>query len=234
MTAMRRAFAACLISLALALALLQSAAGGAPASVNPVQPAPADAAKQTQRLEQLEEVLVEGGQSVEDYTELASWLERLVGAYTVSGSMRIQQLEALGAFDVEGAITCNGFRGQLAPAIHCDIDVRWPGSDDVPSVQGGIPALQPAAMLYGYAYDGGPIIRHLLVDQEGQAEGASGSLLSPDVMFSRAKCLSVPDGCERVVKVSFGPDPRQVTLDISVSTEQGLTQTLAFTLRRKD
>lgn len=183
--------------------------------------------------EVLEEVFVEGYTPVRDQDILHRWLARLVGRFAVSGTVHSPQLYNGSTVQANGSADCIGIEGTVAPAVHCELDLRWPTRDAEKPDLSGHPPFGSAVVVFGYSVDRGPIIRHLLVDSEGKAEGASGVLISPDTLVSRAKCLSASDACERIVRITAAPDLRQVKMEIAIAIEQRTIQSLTLIMLRQ-
>jgi hypothetical protein len=199
-------------------------AAGAPAAQAP--------AAESLPEQELDEILVEGRKPLRKPQKVIDWMARLVGRFVVDGKVHLlgdgAPAEALA---VQGRANCTGFGP--APAVHCELKIRWPETTG-PSGQallGGVSALDPANILYGFEPDRIGI-RYMLVDSKGIAEGALGYLLDEETLVSRAKCVNVPGNCERVVRIIADPDLRQVEMRVDLEVELKRTVSFNFVLHR--
>jgi hypothetical protein len=96
---------------------------------------------------------------------------------------------------------------------------------------GGVSALDPANILYGFEPDRIGI-RYMLVDNKGIAEGALGYLLDEETLVSRTKCVNMPGNCERVARIIASPDLKQVEMRIDLEVELKRTVSFSFVMHR--
>ena len=86
-------------------------------------------------------------------------------------------------------------------------------------------------MLFGLASaEGG--IHYQLVDSNGMAEGALGSLVTTDVVQSRAPCTAIRRNCERKVRITAKPDLSQVEMQIDLAIEQAPAVSFTIVMHR--
>lgn len=179
--------------------------------------------------EVLEDVLVEGQRPISDRLIVLEWIERLAGTYRIAGSVTLHRDGGERTAATAGRAVCVVLRMQFAPAVHCELAMSRPefGEELLGIEDASVRA--PAVLVLGYAFENFHI-RHLLVENGGKAEGGTGPLISPDVMFSRAACLNAPAPCERVLRVTARADLTEVRMEIGFETgdRRVLTQTLTL------
>jgi hypothetical protein len=208
-----------------------------------VPPAPATTAgsrppAQEQRLDELDEVLVEGrrnrerARSWDDYQQPFDFLATLVGQFVVEGQV---DLHAQGNNEdlrkVSGRANCLGFGS--APGVQCELTVRWPetsgpGGEEIP---GGVSALDPAVLLFGFD-PATPGISHVMLDNKGIADTAVGRMTSPNTMMSRSKCVGIPGNCERTVRITVEPDLKTIRMHVDLAIDQQKSVRFLFVMNR--
>lgn len=152
-------------------------------------------ALQSERVEptELDQVTVEGRRERQRKPQQSfDWLARLVGEFTIHGSIQSYPHGASGdPSEARGHALCVGFG--VAPGVLCNLQVRWSEAKDAGGgpVPGGISTLDPAVMLFGFnlGAHADPMrsnghyapsdpdsytIAHFLVDNTGVAEGGAG------------------------------------------------------------
>lgn len=165
---------------------------------------------------ELGEVVVSGEKSTKRVTDMIPWLRRLAGQYTLEGYI---DLGGAGRPEdqrnVRGGGTCVGFG--VAPGVQCEIQVRWPEVRDASGkpVLNGVSTLAPAMLLFGIEAEAGGI-QFMQVDNRGLAEGATG-FVTGDAATFRARCMEVPEGCQRTTRITAVQDSRMV--EVQVDTE---------------
>jgi hypothetical protein len=194
--------------------------------------APATPASGVASEQELDEILVEGRKPLRKPQKVIDWMARLVGRFVVDGNVRLLGDGAPSdPLEVQGRANCTGFGP--APAVHCELKIRWPetrGSSGE-ALLGGVSALDPANILYGFEPDRIGI-RYMLVDSKGIAEGALGYLLDEETLVSRAKCVNVPGNCERIARIIASPDLKQVEMRIDLEVELKHTASFSFVMHR--
>lgn len=215
----------CLISLILPLAA--SAAAPPPDGASPV----AATAQEQEPDTELDEILVEGKMPERNPQKVLDWMARLVGEFTWEGHVDVhargkpQDIRA-----VHGSSNCTGFG--LAPAVQCEIKVRWStvrGEDGEP-VLGGASNLNPATMLFGFEADRIGI-RYMLVDNNGIADGAMGYVVD-NTMISRTPCANMPGNCQRVARITADPDLKVVRMEVVLEIDYQKAVYFDFIMRR--
>lgn len=223
-------FWACLLT----IIIVQATLGATPGRGIPNSPLQAELGQEDRDEQELEPVLVEGQRPIREREILLDWLARLPGTFEVSGTVHLHRPGNERTVDANGRAVCVGLQAEWAPAIVCDLDVRWPPLGDGGTVLNGVAAFGPASMAFGYSFDRERSIDHLLVDGQGKAEGAPGNLMTPDTLVSRSRCLNVTGSCERVVRVTVPSNLEHVKLevDIEVGQQKVMTQTLIMKRQR--
>jgi hypothetical protein len=192
---------------------------------------PARTAAEPDKLEELSEVLVSGEKPTRKVAELIPWLRRLLGQYTYEGYV---DLGGKGNPDdqrrVRGVGLCVGFG--VAPGVQCEINVRWPESKGPQGEQimGGVSPLAPAMILYGLEPDDLGI-RYLQVDNRGLAEGATGFIIRDTATF-RTPCVDVPEGCQRITRITAEPDSKLIEMQVDTEVNYELAMRYRFQLTR--
>jgi hypothetical protein len=172
--------------------------------------------------------------------DMAAWLPRLVGRYRYEGVADFTPPDQNDPHDVENSSspsgppplkppklkTITGLEDCIAigtgPGLHCVLDIHWDeenwdnaGVD----VEGGVPFLSPALVLYGID-PSASVIRYLQLDTDGLAETESASLRGDTLTWTYATtCTSrqaggVPPQCRRVTRVRAPHDGRVVQISI--------------------
>lgn len=204
-------------------------AASAPPAAPPAQEAPVD---------ELDEVLVEGRRnrvpptSWDYYQQSFDFLARLVGQFAVAGQVDLgAQGNSKDLRKVTGRALCLGFGA--APGVQCEMSVRWPETRglDGEEIPGGVSALNPAVLLFGYEPVTG--ISHVVVDNKGIADVAVGQLASPNTMVSRSKCVGIPGNCERTVRITAEPDLKTIRMNIDLAIEDRKAVSYQFVLQRE-
>jgi hypothetical protein len=193
--------------------------------------APREPPKEDPDLE-LDEVLVEGRKPVRNEQKVIDWMKRLPGRFIVDGSVTLHGSGSPdGPLQVQGRSDCAGYFAN--PAVRCELKIRWPEAKGPAgeALLGGVSALDPANMLYGYERDRAGV-RYMLVDSNGIAESALGYLLTEDVLVSRTKCVNVPGNCERVVRITAPPDLKEVEMKIDLEVDGTKAVSFRFLMRR--
>lgn len=209
-----------------AMLLLAQPAAAAQSPAPPAQSQP-----QTGTDQELDEVLVEGRRAVRKPQAILDWMARLVGQFTVDGKVDLHGNSEKGLLDLQGRSTCVGLGP--GPAVQCELGIRWPearGSGGE-KIAGGISNLDPALMVFGFEPNRIGI-RHMLVGNDGIADGAMGYLLSGDTLLTRARCGGIAGSCERTVSVTAEPDAQTVRVRIEVQIDLRKAVTIAFVMHR--
>ncbi len=182
-------------------------------------------------LEELTEVIVSGEKPTRKVADLIPWIRRLLGEYDIEGHVHLggkndpedQRL-------VRGTGLCVGFG--LAPGVQCEIHVNWriPAGASGPGTLAGASYLTPAMILYGVEPDERGI-RYLQVDNRGLAEGATGAVVGSTASFTTA-CVDVPQGCQRVTRITALPDSQHVQMQVDTLVDGQLALRYRFQLTR--
>jgi hypothetical protein len=201
------------------------AAGPVVAAAAEAQPAQPD--------RQLDEVLVEGTRlkSERNAQKIIDWMARLVGSFTFEGHVDLHgKGNAADLRQVQGAGNCTGFGP--APAVQCEIKVRWPEArgERGEAIPGGVSQFDPAMILYGFEPNRLGI-RYMLVGSKGVANGDL-ALLVGDTLVSRTPCVDFPGNCQRVMRVTAAPDLELVEMRIELAVDQRKALEYAFVMRR--
>jgi hypothetical protein len=194
-------------------------------------PPSAPAQQQANADEVLEEIVVEGRRPVRKPQAILDWMARLVGEFTVAGKVDLHGHSESDLLDMQGRSTCVGLGP--GPAVQCELRIRWPETlgHGGEAIAGGVSHLDPAMMLFGFEPNRIGI-RHMLVGNDGIADGAMGYLLSGDTLVTRAKCGGIAGTCERVVRVTAEPDAQTVRMQIETQIDLRKAVTIAFVMRR--
>ncbi|MFO7325034.1 MAG: hypothetical protein DIU62_004880 [Pseudomonadota bacterium] len=220
-TAARKKVSACLAALLLA--------GAAFAAT----PAPEDAGLggDTPQLEELGEVVVSGERPARKVAELIPWLRRLLGEYTVEGYVDVAgQGEPEDRRPASGSGICVGFG--VAPGVQCQFTVTWdpPRPGRMLLMPASASAMKPVMILYGVEPDELGI-RYLQVDSRGLAEGATGVVVGDDGSF-KAACVDMPDGCERITRITALPESKYIEMQVDTVVNGDLEVRYRFQLTR--
>lgn len=215
---------ACAIALALLLPAVARTADAPPASL----PRPTADSKPP---DELGEVLVTGEKPVNKVSELIPWLRRLPGTYSYEGYVDLNgKDDPDGRQKIYGVGECVGFG--VAPGVQCEINVRWkevrgPNGEEIP---GGVSYFAPAMVLYGLEPDELGI-RYLQVDNRGLAEGSTGVIVGDTASF-RTPCVDMPEGCQRIVRVTAEPESKVIDMQIDTEVNFEMQTRFRFLLRR--
>lgn len=206
------------------LLFAEHSAAAAPQSPEPAQQrADAD--------EVLDEVVVDGRRPQRKPQAILDWMARLVGEFTVDGKVDLHGHSAPDLLDLQGRSTCVGLGP--GPAVQCELRIRWPEArgNGGEEIVGGVSSLDPAMMVFGFEPNRIGI-RHMVVGNDGIADGAMGYLLSGDTLVTRAKCGGVAGACERIVQVTAEPDAQTVRVRIEMQIDLRKAVTIAFDMHR--
>lgn len=211
-----------LVQTAVAWLLLPGAAALAAA---PTPAAPAD------ELDELGEVIVSGEKPTRKVEDLIPWIRRLLGDYTIEGYVHLGgKNEAEDRRMVHGSGLCVGFG--LAPGVQCEIHVNWriPEGAQGPGTLAGVSYLTPAMILYGVEPDDVGI-RYLQVDNRGMAEGTNGLVVGNTASFT-VPCVDVPEGCQRVTRITAPPDSKHIDMRVDTTVDGQLALRYHFQFTR--
>jgi hypothetical protein len=198
----------------------------------PPSPAPPDPAQQQADADEvLEEIVVDGRRPVRKPQAILDWMARLVGQFTIAGKVDLHGHSEPDHLDLQGRSTCVGLGP--GPAVQCELSIHWPEArgHDGEKIAGGVSNLDPAMMIFGFEPNRIGI-RHMLVGNDGIADGAMGYLLSGDTLVTRAKCGGIAGACEQVVRVTAEPDAQTVRMQIEVHIDLRKAVTIGFVMRR--
>lgn len=162
---------------------------------------------------------------------ILDWMARLVGEFTVAGKVDLHGHSEADLLDMQGRSICVGLGP--GPAVQCELRILWPEArgHGGEAVAGGVSNLNPAMMMFGFEPNRIGI-RHMLVGNDGIADGAMGYLLSGDTLVTRARCGGVAGACERMVQVIAEPDGQTVRMRIELQIDLRRTATIAFVMHR--
>lgn len=205
-------------SMSAAIALLLSAACGMlpaaepAASTRQAQRAPADM--------ELDEAVVQGNRlkPTRDPQKIVNWLKLLAGQFRYEGVVELQADAGTRADrQAQGSADCTPFG--LAPGVHCEIRVSWPGAQgaDGAEIPGGAPTLLPAMIQYGLNPDNIGI-RFLLVDNKGLSHYGQGYLVS-DTLTTTTPCSELPGNCQRITRITPSVDGMTVDMQFEVEVD---------------
>jgi len=176
---------------------------------------------------ELGEVLVSGARKTRDPEAVLKWLRRLIGQYDYEGYVELRTEGApQGRLPVRGVGECTGFGP--GPGVQCVMRVTWPkvrGSNGE-DVLGGVSSLAPAMTLYGYDADF-IAIRFQQVDNKGLADSGRG-YLTGDVLTTKASCVNVLAGCERIMHINAQPDGKVIQTQIDIEQDSNLVARFMF------
>jgi hypothetical protein len=182
--------------------------------------------------------------------EMQSWLARLVGQYSVEGTVDLcGQENPAEQRPVTGKVDC--IAAGSPPSVHCNVTVSWPqaiGRNGVP-VPGGVSNLAPAQFLFSlftrerYRFDGvlageptGGVDKrglHILqLDSQGIAEWASSELVG-DTFLARENCLDVPGDCHKITRITARPGSNEISMQVEVEINRKRVLRQTFLLRRE-
>lgn len=185
----------------------------------------------TPTLEELGEVIVSGERPVRSVQELIPWIRRLLGEYTIEGYVDVGgRGDPDDRKSVRGTGLCAGF-GE-APGVQCELRVGWPPPRPVRALlmPASASAMMPVMILYGVEPDELGI-RYLQVDARGLAEGATGVVVGDSAAF-KAACVDMPDGCERITRITAKSDSKQLDMQIDTVVNGELEVRYRFQLTR--
>lgn len=175
-------------------------------------------------------------------TEMATWLPRMVGQFTIDGVVEFTQTRAAGAGPppeeempqeeplqnvrpVSGKADCIaiGAGAGVQCVIHAIWEEEWQ-SNGLP-VEGGVSSIGPAAILYGFDPNAS-VVRYLLLNTNGIAETRTGTLEGNTLRFYfEYRCESNPDPadnpnqlCRRVTGLYIPPAAKHVTMTIDLES----------------
>jgi hypothetical protein len=181
----------------------------------------------------LDEVLVEGTRvkAERNGQKILNWMARLVGSFTFEGHVDLRGGgKAADQRQVQGTANCTGFGP--APAVQCEIRVRWPevsGENGAP-IPGGVSQFDPAMILYGFEPNRLGI-RYMLVGGKGVANSDL-ALLVGNTLVSRTPCVDFPGNCQRLMRVTAAPDLELVEMRIELAVDERKALEYAFVMRR--
>jgi hypothetical protein len=181
--------------------------------------------------------------------EMQAWLARLVGQYSVEGTVDLcGEGNPAEQRPVTGRVDC--IAAGAPPSSHCIVNVHWQpayGRNGTPLL-GGVSNLAPAQFLFSfftreqasYAGPSGKPLREgpkrglqlLQLDNQGNAEGAW-SKLEGDTFMSREECIDIPGDCHKTARITAkaGSSEISMRMDVERNGKRVLRQT--FLLRRE-
>jgi hypothetical protein len=173
--------------------------------------------------------------------DMTAWLPRLVGRYDLEGVGNFSQLGVYGEItqrSAEGKADCIAI-GDGA-GVQCVLHATWleawgPGGQPI---EGGVPFLGPAAILFGFDPNAS-VIRYLLLTTDGIAEAETGTLHGNTLRFYfETHCESdarfsltsdsegnpvsdtLPDNpgnrCRRVMGIYAPPEAKYLTMTVDI------------------
>lgn len=160
-------------------------------------------------------------QATIDLKLLQDWIPRLAGKFRLEGSLEVAgDSGPAERLSVRGQADCRGIRDSdrmfvQASGVECSLEMTW-----TPSSAAGSNAPEPAATKHSatllYAIDRSvPGILHLLVDDEGVAEGGTARMQS-DMLISESPCARIKGKCLRKVHIT---EPNRQSLKLEVDME---------------
>lgn len=189
-----------------------------------------------------------GVRAESDTRKMQAWLARLVGRYTVEGTVDLcGQGNSVDQRAATGKVDC--IAAGLPASVHCKVNVSWAPAvrKDGTSLRGGVSNLAPAQFLFSFFtceqrfYDGTVLgtppgvpkrgLQFLQLDNRGIAEGASSELVG-DAFMSREHCIDIPGNCRKVTMITATPESNDISMrvDIEINHKRVLRQ--SFLLRR--
>lgn len=142
--------------------------------------------------------------------QVSKWLPRLVGKFRLEGSVELAgESGTLRRESIRGQADCRsvlaGGAGRT-PGVECFLDMLWTPSPDASSAAGQNATPVPHAAVLVYGYELSVIgLRHMLVDDEGIAEGGAAQLFD-DTLVSNSRCARIVGNCQRDVRITAAPD----------------------------
>ena len=212
-------------------ALLLAVSGALPAADQgsprqPLRPALPD--------QELDEAVVQGNRlkPTRDPQKIVNWLKLLVGKFRYEGGVEIQVEADRARRQAQGSADCTAFG--LAPGVHCEIHLFWPGVQGAGGVEipGGAPTLLPAMIQYGLNPDNIGI-RFLLVDNKGLAHYGQGYLVN-DTLTTTTPCSEASGNCQRITRVTPSVDGQTVDMQFDIERDLQNVASYRFRLLRQD
>ncbi len=223
----------------LALALLPGSVLAAGLTCTRPLASSAAAEEKQDKLDELDEVVINGEKATGKAADLRPWIMRLVGQYTYDGYVDLCGKDnAADQRRVTGKSDCIGL-GDL-PSVVCDINVRWPAArgENGAQVFGGVSNLYPAIVVYSlqsryqernqtYYWS----VLSLQVDSKGIAERASGYLVG-NTLTSSEPCVGIPGACWKITRIKADPDSKDISMVIDVEIDSQRVLRQSFLLHR--
>ena len=157
-------------------------------------------------------------------------MARLVGQFTVDGKVDLHGRSETDLLDLQGRSTCVGMGP--GPALQCQLASGGRSAGDRwETIVGGVSNLNPRDDAFGFEPNRIGI-RHMLVGNDGIADGAMGYLLSGDTLVTHSKCGGVAGTCSRVVRGTAEPDAQTVRMEIEMQIDLRKAVTITFVMHR--
>jgi hypothetical protein len=166
--------------------------------------------------------LARDGLQVASIDQVAAWLPRLVGKFRLEGIVELaDEAGSLRHESVRGRADCRSVTARIGrtPGVECFLEMLWTPSPaaDGAAGQNSTPTPHSAVLLFGYEL---PVIglRHMLVDDEGVAEGGAAQLFD-NTLVSTSRCARINGNCQRSVRVAAASDLRTVRMSMNMEVE---------------
>ncbi len=151
------------------------------------------------------------------------WMPRLLGLFRVEGSAELRgEAGTSQNLSIQGQADCrsvsSSLRLGLTPGIECLLDMTSvPSAADGTAAQDSAPTRHTAVLMY--AIDQSTFgVWHMMVDDEGVAEGGTG-LLADSTLDSTSRCARIKGTCLRKVRITAGPNPEPVRMEIEMEVD---------------
>ncbi len=162
--------------------------------------------------------------------DMAAWLPRLVGRFDIQGVVKFNQTEP-DIFPQDRELAAEGKADCIAvgegAGVQCVLNVTWQEIWGTmgEAVEGGVPFLGPAAILFGFDPNAS-VIRYLLLNTNGIAEAQTGRLYGNTLRFyfethcesnvTRPTDDNPENRCRRVLGIYAPPAAKYLTLTVDI------------------
>jgi hypothetical protein len=170
------------------------------------------------------------------------WFTRLAGKFRLEGSLEIPGESGPGErMSIGGKADCRGIRDSTrmmfgtaggATGVECFLDMTWEPQSAAGSATSQQVTTTPHMATLLYSFDlKSPGIMHMLVDDEGVAEGGT-ARLQDDMLVSESPCARIKGKCLRKVRITE-PDRQSLKMEVDFEVDGKRVGGQQLTLHRE-
>jgi hypothetical protein len=172
----------------------------------------------------------------------SDWFPTLAGQFRLEGSIEIPAESGPGErFSIGGKADCRGIRDSTrivfgtaggASGVECSLDMTWAqqsAAQNATTQQ--VTANRHMATLLYTTDRTAPVIMHMLVDDEGVAEGGT-ARLQGDMLVSESPCARIKGTCLRKLRITE-PDRQSLKMEVDIEVDGKRVGGQQLTLHRE-